>query len=91
MENLSSNMFYSQPEQARKKKSKVFSLRQALAKRLSPKRFRAKSLRRPEELELEELEAHRRRRQRRWEDIFNQHEEELRQVENVSVFRVFTG
>ncbi|XP_073919383.1 nik-related protein kinase isoform X1 [Castor canadensis] len=82
MENLSSNMFYSQPEQARKKKSKVFSLRQALAKRLSPKRFRAKSLRRPEELELEELEAHRRRRQRRWEDIFNQHEEELRQVEN---------
>ncbi|XP_008055426.1 nik-related protein kinase [Carlito syrichta] len=82
MENLSSNMFYSQPEQARKKKSKVFSLRQALAKRLSPKRFRTKSSRRPEELDLSDLEACRQRRQRRWEDIFNQHEEELRQVEN---------
>uniref|UniRef100_A0A8C8ZJ29 Nik-related protein kinase n=1 Tax=Prolemur simus TaxID=1328070 RepID=A0A8C8ZJ29_PROSS len=82
MENLASNMFYSQPEQARKKKSKVSSLRQALAKRLSPKRFRAKSSRRPEELELSDLEAGRQRRQRRWEDIFNQHEEEFRQVEN---------
>ncbi|XP_029411918.1 nik-related protein kinase isoform X1 [Nannospalax galili] len=82
MENLSSNMFYSQPEQTRKKKSKVSSLRQALAKRLSPKRFRAKSLWRIEEFELSDLEAGRRRRQRRWEDIFNQHEEELRQVEN---------
>uniref|UniRef100_H0Y0F9 non-specific serine/threonine protein kinase n=1 Tax=Otolemur garnettii TaxID=30611 RepID=H0Y0F9_OTOGA len=37
LENLSSNVFYSQPEQARKKKSRVSSLRQALAKRLSPK------------------------------------------------------
>ncbi|ELV09213.1 Nik-related protein kinase [Tupaia chinensis] len=83
MENLSSNMFYFQPEHVRKKKSKVSSLKQALAKRLSPKRFRAKSSQRPEELELSDLEAHRRRRQRRWEDIFNQHEEELREVENV--------
>ncbi|XP_042544148.1 nik-related protein kinase [Dipodomys spectabilis] len=83
MESLSSNIFYTQPEPTRKKKSKVSSLRQALAKRLSPKRFRAKSLRRPEELEIEDVEARRRRRQRRWEDIFNQHEEELRQVENV--------
>ncbi|XP_027789109.2 nik-related protein kinase [Marmota flaviventris] len=82
MENLSSNMFYSQPEQARKKKSKVSSLRQALAKRLSPKRFRIKSSRKHEEIELSDLEACRQRRQRRWEDIFNQHEEELRQVEN---------
>nr|XP_044995983.1 nik-related protein kinase isoform X1 [Jaculus jaculus] len=82
MEKLSSNPFYTQPEQTRKKKSKVFSLRQALAKRLSPKRFRAKSLWRTEEFELSDLEAGRRRRQRRWEDIFNQHEEELRQVEN---------
>ncbi|XP_014652845.1 PREDICTED: nik-related protein kinase isoform X2 [Ceratotherium simum simum] len=82
MENLSSNMFYSQPEQARKKKSKVSSLRQALAKRLSPKRFRAKLSQRPEEFELSDLEARRQRRQRRWEDIFNQHEEELRQVAN---------
>ncbi|XP_016022251.2 nik-related protein kinase isoform X2 [Rousettus aegyptiacus] len=82
MENLSSNMFYSQPEQARKKKSKVCSLRQALAKRLSPKRFRVKLSRRTEEFELSDLEACRRRRQRRWEDIFNQHEEELRQVAN---------
>ncbi|XP_054551600.1 nik-related protein kinase isoform X2 [Talpa occidentalis] len=80
MENLSSNIFYSQPEQARKKKSKVSSLRQALAKRLSPKRFRAKLSRKPEEFELSDLEARRRRRQRRWEEIFNQHEEELRQV-----------
>ncbi|XP_006871119.1 PREDICTED: nik-related protein kinase [Chrysochloris asiatica] len=82
MENLSANMFYSQPEQARKKKSKVSSLRQALAKRLSPKRFRGKLSRRPEEFELSDLEASRRRRQCRWEDIFNQHEEELRQVAN---------
>ncbi|XP_032612127.1 nik-related protein kinase [Hylobates moloch] len=81
MENLSSNRFYSQPEQAREKKSKVSTLRQALAKRLSPKRFRAKSSWRPEELELSDLEARRRRRQHRWEDIFNQHEEELRQVD----------
>ncbi|XP_048191880.1 nik-related protein kinase isoform X2 [Perognathus longimembris pacificus] len=85
IENLSLNMFYTQPEQTRKKKSKVSSLRQALAKRLSPKRFRAKSLRRTEQLELEDVEARRQRRQRRWEDIFNQHEEELRQVENVRV------
>uniref|UniRef100_A0A2K6KZ25 non-specific serine/threonine protein kinase n=1 Tax=Rhinopithecus bieti TaxID=61621 RepID=A0A2K6KZ25_RHIBE len=84
MENLSSNRFYSQPEQAREKKSKVSTLRQALAKRLSPKRFRAKSSRRPEELELSDLEARRRRRQHRWEDIFNQHEEELRQVDKNS-------
>lgn len=90
MENLSSNMFYSQPEQARKKKSKVCSLRQALAKRLSPKRFRAKFSRRPEEFELSDLEAHRQRRQHRWEDIFNQHEEELRQVANVRVSDIFT-
>ncbi|XP_020935559.1 nik-related protein kinase isoform X1 [Sus scrofa] len=82
MENLSSDMFYSQPEQARKKKSKVSSLRQALAKRLSPKRFRAKLSRRPEEFELSDLEAHRQRRQRRWEDIFSPHEEDLRQVAN---------
>nr|XP_051683718.1 nik-related protein kinase isoform X2 [Oryctolagus cuniculus] len=82
MENLSANIFYSQPEQARKKKSKVSSLRQALAKRLSPKRFRAKSSRKAEELELSDGETRRRRRQRRWEEIFNQHEEELRQVEN---------
>ncbi|XP_058515001.1 nik-related protein kinase isoform X1 [Ochotona princeps] len=82
MENLSTNVFYSQPEQARKKKSRVSSLRQALAKRLSPKRFRAKASRKPEEFELSDLETGRRRRQRRWEDIFNQHEEELRQVEN---------
>ncbi|XP_044924243.1 nik-related protein kinase isoform X2 [Mustela putorius furo] len=82
MENLSSNTFYSQPEQARKKKSKVSSLRQALAKRLSPKRFRAKLSRRPEEFELSDLEACRRRHQNRWEDIFNQHEEELRQAAN---------
>ncbi|XP_049980083.1 nik-related protein kinase isoform X4 [Alexandromys fortis] len=82
MENLSSNEFYTQPEQTRKKKSKVSSLKQALAKRLSPKRFRAKSLWRIEEFDLSDLEASRRRRQRRWEDIFNQHEEELRQVEN---------
>ncbi|XP_066105940.1 nik-related protein kinase isoform X1 [Saccopteryx bilineata] len=80
MENLSSNMFYSQPEQAQKKKSKVSSLKQALAKRLSPKRFQAKLSRRPEEFELSDLEACRRRRQRRWEDIFNQHEQQLRQV-----------
>ncbi|KAM4818447.1 nik-related protein kinase [Thomomys bottae] len=85
MENLSSNMFYTQPEPTRKKKSKVSSLRQALAKRLSPKRFRVKSFRRHEEAALEDVEARRRRRQRRWEDIFNQHEEELRQVENVRV------
>lgn len=85
MENLSSNMFYSQPEQARKKKSKVSSLRQALAKRLSPKRFRAKLSRRPEEFELSDLEACRRRHQNRWEDIFNQHEEELRQAANVRI------
>ncbi|XP_032187110.1 nik-related protein kinase isoform X3 [Mustela erminea] len=82
MENLSSDTFYSQPEQARKKKSKVSSLRQALAKRLSPKRFRAKLSRRPEEFELSDLEACRRRHQNRWEDIFNQHEEELRQAAN---------
>ncbi|XP_053435711.1 nik-related protein kinase [Nycticebus coucang] len=82
LENLSSNVFYSQPEQARKKKSRVSSLRQALAKRLSPKRFRAKSSRRPEELELSDFEAHRQRRQRRWEEIFNQHEEDMRPVEN---------
>ncbi|XP_007952414.1 nik-related protein kinase [Orycteropus afer afer] len=82
MENLSANMFYSQPEQARKKKSKVSSLRQALAKRLSPKRFRGKLSRRPEEFELSDLEARRRRRQCKWEDIFNQHDEELRQVAN---------
>ncbi|OWJ99143.1 NRK, partial [Cervus elaphus hippelaphus] len=80
MENLASDVFFSQPEQARKKKSKVSSLRQALAKRLSPKRFRAKLSRRPEVFELSDLEAHRQRRQCRWEDIFNQHEEELRQV-----------
>ncbi|VCX42107.1 unnamed protein product, partial [Gulo gulo] len=55
---------------------------QALAKRLSPKRFRAKLSRRPEEFELSDLEACRRRRQNRWEDIFNQHEEELRQAAN---------
>ncbi|XP_016049282.1 nik-related protein kinase isoform X2 [Erinaceus europaeus] len=82
MESLSSNMFYSQPEQVQKKKSKVFSLREALAKRLSPKRFRAKLTRKSEEFELSDLEARRQRRQRRWEDIFNQHEEELKQVAN---------
>ncbi|XP_043425855.1 nik-related protein kinase [Prionailurus bengalensis] len=82
MESLSSNMFYSQPEQAGKKKSKVSSLRQALAKRLSPKKLRAKLSQRPEEFEISDLEACRRRCQRRWEDIFNQHEEELRQVAN---------
>ncbi|XP_045154531.1 nik-related protein kinase isoform X2 [Echinops telfairi] len=80
MENLSANMFYSQPEQARKKKSKVSSLRQALVKRLSPKRFRGRLSRRSEE--FQDLETLRRRRQYRWEDIFNQHEEELRQVAN---------
>ncbi|KAM5221481.1 LOW QUALITY PROTEIN: nik-related protein kinase [Ctenodactylus gundi] len=82
MENLSSNMFYSQPEQASKKKSKVSSLRQALTKRLSPKRFRTKSSQRPEELEFSDLEICRRRRQQRWVDMFNHHEEELEQVEN---------
>ncbi|XP_057351583.1 nik-related protein kinase [Manis pentadactyla] len=75
MENLSSNMFYRQPEQARKKKSMVSSLRQALAKILSPKKFRIKLSRRPEESELSDLEAHRQRRQRSM-----RHEEELRQV-----------
>lgn len=89
MENLASDVFYSQPEQARKKKSKVSSLRQALAKRLSPKRFRAKLSRRPEAFELSDLEAHRQRRQCRWEDIFNQQEEELRQVANVRVSDIF--
>lgn len=90
MENLSSNIFYSQPEQAqKKKKSKVSSLRQALAKRLSPKKFRAKLSRRPEEFELLDLQAYRRRRQCRWEDIFNQHEEELRQVASVRYFDIF--
>ncbi|XP_037677769.1 nik-related protein kinase [Choloepus didactylus] len=79
MENLSSNMFYSQPEQAHKKKSKVSSLRQALAKRLSPKKFQTKSSQSPEEFELSDLEARRQRRQHKWEDVFNQHEE-LRQV-----------
>ncbi|XP_075395342.1 nik-related protein kinase [Tenrec ecaudatus] len=80
MENLSANTFYSQPEQARKKKSKVSSLRQALVKRLSPKRFRGQLSRRSEE--FQDVETHRRRHQYRWEDIFNQHEEELRQVAN---------
>lgn len=89
MENLSSNIFYSQPEQAQKKKSKVFNLRQALAKRLSPKKFTAKLSQRPEELELSDLEAHRRRRQCRWEDICNQHEEELRQIASVRDFNIF--
>lgn len=89
LENLSSDAFYTQPEQTRKKKSKVASLKQALVKRLSPKRFRAKSLWRIEEFELSDVEASRRRRQRRWEDIFNQHEEELRQVENVRDFDIF--
>lgn len=82
MENLASNVFYTQPEQTRKKKSRVSSLKHALAKRLSRKRFRAKSFWRCEDFELSDLEAGRRRRQRRWEDIFNQHEEELRQVQN---------
>ncbi|XP_035306153.1 nik-related protein kinase isoform X2 [Cricetulus griseus] len=82
LENLSADEFYTQPEQTRKKKSKVSSLKKALAKRLSPKRFRAKSLWRIEEFELSDLETSRRRRQRRWEEIFNQHEEELRQVGN---------
>ncbi|XP_055463284.1 nik-related protein kinase [Psammomys obesus] len=82
MENLASNVFYTQPEQTRKKKSRVSSLKHALAKRLSRKRFRAKSFWRCEDFELSDLEACRRRRQRRWEDIFNQHEEELRQVQN---------
>ncbi|KAM6143286.1 nik-related protein kinase [Erethizon dorsatum] len=80
MENLSSNVFYSQPEQSGKKKSKVSSLRQALAKRLSPKRFRAKTS--PEELEHSYLEARRHRRRCRWEGSFKQHEEDLRQFEN---------
>ncbi|XP_040600384.1 nik-related protein kinase [Mesocricetus auratus] len=82
LENLSSNVFYTQPEQTRKKKSKVSSLKQALVKRLSPKRFRAKSLWRIEEFEFSDSETSRRRRQRRWEEIFNQHEEELRQIGN---------
>lgn len=92
MENLSSNMFYFQPEQAqKKKKSKVSSLRQALVKKLSPKKFRAAKLsQRPEELELSDLEDYRRRRQRRWEDIFNEHEEELRQIASVRYFNIFT-
>ncbi|XP_051035284.1 nik-related protein kinase [Phodopus roborovskii] len=82
MENLSINEFYTEPEQTQKKKSRISSLRQALAKRLSPRRFRAKSLWRIEEFEFSDLETSRRRRQRRWEEIFNQHEEELRQVGN---------
>ncbi|XP_054978997.1 nik-related protein kinase [Sorex araneus] len=82
MENLSSNTFYSKPEQVQKKKSKVFSLKQALTKTLSPKRFRAKFTQKSEEFELSDLEGRRQRRQRRWEDIFNQHEEELRQAAN---------
>uniref|UniRef100_A0A673UQN6 Nik-related protein kinase n=1 Tax=Suricata suricatta TaxID=37032 RepID=A0A673UQN6_SURSU len=82
MENLSSNMFYSQPEQAQKKKSKVSSLRQALAKRLSPKRFWAKLSHRLKVVEHSDLEACRQRHQRRREDIFNQQEEESRQVAN---------
>lgn len=89
MENLSSNMFYCQPEQARKKKSMVSSLRQALAKILSPKRFRIKLSRRPEESELSDLEAHRRRRQHSMR-LFNQHEEELRQVAHVRISDIFT-
>ncbi|XP_021097282.1 nik-related protein kinase isoform X1 [Heterocephalus glaber] len=80
MENLSSDVFYSQPEQSGKKKSKVSSLRQALAKRLSPKRFRAKSS--PEEIEHSYLEARRHRRRRRLEGVFNEHEEDLSQFEN---------
>lgn len=89
LENLSADEFYTQPEQTRKKKSKVSSLKKALAKRLSPKRFRAKSLWRIEEFELSDLETSRRRRQRRWEEIFNQHEEELRQVGNVRDVDIF--
>ncbi|KAM6151568.1 nik-related protein kinase [Rhynchocyon petersi] len=81
MENLSANVFYSQPEQEQKKKSRVSSLKQALAKRLSPKRLRGKLSRRSEELELSDLEARKRRRQCTWEDHFNQ-QEDSRQVAN---------
>ncbi|XP_031232858.1 nik-related protein kinase [Mastomys coucha] len=82
LENLSTDRFYTEPEPTQKKKSKVSSLKKALVKRLRPKRFRAKALWRLEDFEFSDVEASRRRRQRRWEDIFNQHEERLRQVEN---------
>ncbi|XP_004646263.1 nik-related protein kinase [Octodon degus] len=80
MENLASDVFYSQPEQSGKKKSKVSSLKKALAKRLSAKRFRAKSS--TGELGDLYLKARRNRRRCRQEGRFNQHEEDLRQFEN---------
>ncbi|XP_052027291.1 nik-related protein kinase [Apodemus sylvaticus] len=82
LENLSTDRFYSEPEPIEKKRSKVSSLKRAIAKRLRPKRFRAKALWRLEDFEFSDVETSRRRRHRRWEDIFNQHEEQLRQVEN---------
>nr|BAA84943.1 NIK-related kinase [Mus musculus domesticus] len=82
LENLSTDGFYTEPEPTQKKKSKVASLRKAIAKRLRPKRFRAKALWRLEDFEFSDVETSRRRRHRRWEDIFNQHEEQLRRVEN---------
>ncbi|XP_034341504.1 nik-related protein kinase isoform X2 [Arvicanthis niloticus] len=82
LENLSTDGFYTEPEPTQKKKSRVSSLKKAIVKRLRPKRFRAKAIWRLEDFEFSDLEASRRRRQRRWEEIFNQHEEELRQVEN---------
>jgi Nik-related protein kinase len=86
LENLSTDGFYTEPEPTQKKKSKVASLRKAIAKRLRPKRFRAKALWRLEDFEFSDVETSRRRRHRRWEDIFNQHEEQLRRVENVRDF-----
>ncbi|XP_028626160.1 nik-related protein kinase [Grammomys surdaster] len=82
LENLSTDGFYTEPEPTQKKKSKVASLKKAIVKRLRPKRFRAKALWRLEDFECSDVEASRRRRHRRWEEIFNQHEEQLRQVEN---------
>ncbi|GAB1303152.1 Nik-related protein kinase [Apodemus speciosus] len=82
LENLSTERFYSEPEPVQKKKSKVSRLKKAIVKRLVPKRFRAKALWRLEDFEFSDVETSRRRRHRRWEDIFNQHEEQLRQVEN---------
>lgn len=82
LESLCTNGFYTEPEAVQKKKSRVSSLKKAIVKRLTPKRFRAKSLWRRQDFECSDVESSRRRRQRRWEEIFNQHEEQLREVEN---------
>lgn len=85
MANLSSNMFYSHPEQVQKKKSKIFSLKQALTKKLSSKWFQEKLTQKFEDFELSDLEVQRQKSQHRWEDISTQQEEESRQVANVRV------